>query len=320
MGMEKITERQVMGEFYKRLSQDLGVAWVPGISNFFESDQASEEYAFLGQAPQMRPWVGGRNAKGFRENSFTIKNVHYETTIEILSRNLRRDKTGQAMIRIQEAVQRTDSHWAKLLTDLIVAGESTACYDGQYFFDTDHEEGDSGAQSNDISHTLASYPADKSGSTTAPSVEDLQIAFARAIGIIASFVDDQGEPMNENATSFTAMVPVSYMQAALQAAETPVQVSGAQNALVAMKQKFSIEVVPNVRLDVAGWTTKFAMFRTDAAIKALIRQEETAVKLNFAKWIGSEYEQDNDAVQVGVDAWRAVDYGYWQNACLMTLA
>jgi len=319
MGMDKITERQVSGWFFKALSQDVGAAWIPGVSNYFTSDQASEEYAWLGQSPVMRKWIGGRNAKGVRENGFTISNEHYEATLEMLVRDLRRDKTGQAMIRIQELASRTNAHWARLLTALIVAGESTACYDDQYFFDTDHEEGDSGAQSNDISHTLASYPADKSGSTTAPSVEDLQIAFARAIGIIASFVDDQGEPMNENATSFMAMVPVSYMQAALQAAETPVQVSGAQNALVAMKQKFSIEVVPNVRLDVAGWTTKFAMFRTDSVMKSLIRQEETAVDLKV-KGYGSEYEFDNDAHQYGVDSWRAVDYGYWQNACLMTLA
>ncbi len=319
MGMDKITERQIVGWFFKELDQDVGADWVSGLSNYFTSDQASEEYAWLGQTPALREWIGGRNAKGVRETSYTISNVHYEATLDMLVRDLRRDKTGQAMIRIQELAQRTNAHWAKLLSALIVAGEATDCYDGQYFFDTDHSEGDSGTQSNDVGHTLASYPVNKSGSTTAPSVEDMQMAFARAIGLITSFLDDQGEPMNENATSFLAMVPVSYMHSALQAIQTPTQQDSAQNALVAMKQKFKIEVAVNPRLDAASWTTKFAMFRTDGAMKALVRQEEMAVDLKV-KGYGSEYEFDNDAHQYGVDAWRAVDYGYWQNACLLTFA
>jgi len=33
-------------------------------------------------------------------------------------------------------------------TETVEAGVSSLCYDGQNFFDTDHEEGDSGVQSN----------------------------------------------------------------------------------------------------------------------------------------------------------------------------
>jgi len=73
---------------------DPGAAWINAISNYFTSDQASEEYAWLGMSPVMREWIGGRNAKGFRENNLTIKNKHYEATLEYLVRDLRRDKTG----------------------------------------------------------------------------------------------------------------------------------------------------------------------------------------------------------------------------------
>lgn len=317
--MDKITERQVIGEFYKTLKQDVGSSWIPFVSNLFTSDQASEEYAWLGQSPAMREWIGGRNAKGLRESSFTIKNVHYEATLDILVRDLRRDKTGQVMTRVRELARRTNAHWAKLLTALIVAGEATDCYDSQYFFDTDHSEGSSGSQSNDISQDLSAWPVTKSGTTTKPSVEDFQVAFANGIGTICSFLDDQGEPMNEDATSFMAMVPVSFMHAAMQAAYSPVQVDAAQNVLQAIKNKFSIDVVVNPRLDAASWTTKFVMFRTDAELKSFIRQEEMPVDLKV-KGYGSEYEFDNDAHQYGVDAWRNVGYGYWQNCCLLTFA
>ena len=314
--MDKITQRQVVGEFYKTLTQDPGTAWINQVSNYFTSDQASEEYAWLGMSPQMREWIGGRNAKGLTENSLTIKNVHYEATLEFLLRDLNRDKTPQAMTRIRELARRTNSHWAGLLSTLIENGESTACYDDQYFFDTDHSEGDSGTQSNDLAINISALPAANHGSTTAPSVEEMQLSIFQTIMAIAGFKDNQGEPMNEDATSFVVLVPMTFYQAALQAVLTPRQVGESQTAFSELNKKFSIDVHPNPR---SSWTTKFATFRTDSEVKPLIRQEEQAVSLKV-KGAGSEYEFDNDAHQYGVDAWRNVGYGYWQMACIATFS
>lgn len=314
--MEKITQRQVIGQFYKALAQNVGAAWLDLVSNYFTSDQASEEYAWLGQSPAMRKWIGGRQAKGLREQSFEIANNHYEATLDILIRDLNRDKTGQVMVRVSELARRANAHWAKLISTLIVNGPATACYDGQYFFDTDHSEGDSGTQSNDISVDISALPVATHGTTTAPSVAEFQLAITKAIAAIAGFKDDQGEPMNEDASAFLIMVPMSLYQAAVTAVATPAQVAETQTALQGMKQDFSLKVVPNVRL--SSWTAQFVVFRTDAAIKSFIRQEETAVQL-LTKWRGSEYAFDNDAVQVGIDTWRNVGYGYWQNSCLVTM-
>jgi len=315
MGIDRITERQVIGTFYNTLNQNTGAEWVNAVSNYFTSDQASEEYAWLGHSPAMREWIGGRNAKGFTENGLTIKNKHYEATMEVLVRDLRRDKTGQVMARIQELARRTNSHWASLLSTLILAGESTDCYDGQYFFDTDHEEGDSGAQSNDISVDISELPVATAGTTTAPAVAEMQFAIASGIQAIVGFVDNQGEPMNSDASQFIVMVPTVFMNTAFQAASTPAQVAETQSALEALKKQFSLSVVVNPRLT---WTAQFAVFRTDSFIKSFIRQEEAGVQLKV-KGYGSEYEFDNDAHQYGVDTWRNVGYGYWQNSCLVTL-
>lgn len=317
MGLDKITERQIIGTFYKALSQDLGASWIPQVSNLFTSDQSSEEYAWLGMSPALREWIGGRNAKGFRENSLTIINKHYEATLEVLVRDLRRDKTGQLQVRISEMARRANAHWASLLSTLIVAGEDTDCYDGQYFFDTDHSEGDSGTQSNDISVTIADLPIIKSGTITAPSVEDIQFSIMKGIEAIIKFKDDRAEPMNEDAQSFLVMVPPTFYHVGMQAVATPMQVAEDQAALSEMKKVFSISCVPNVRL--SSWTKQFVVFRTDSNIKSFIRQEEQGVQLKV-KGYGSEYEFDNDAHQYGIDAWRNVGYGYWQNACLVTLA
>jgi phage major head subunit gpT-like protein len=315
MGINKITERQIIGRFYKTLSQDVGAKWINALSNYFTSDQSSEEYAWLGMSPALREWVGGREAKGFREHSLTITNKHYEATLEILVKDLRRDKTAQVMARIDELARRTNAHWHSLLSTLIINGESTTCYDEQYYFD-DHAEGDSGTQSNDLSVDISTLPVSVHGSTTAPSVEEMQLAITKAIAAIVGFKDDRGEPMNEDASQFMVMVPISLWQTAITAVATPTQVAASQTALGEIQKEFSISVVPNARL--SSWTTKFAIFRTDSNVKALIRQEETAVNLKV-KGYGSEFEFDNDAHQYGVDTWRNVDYGYWQNACLVTM-
>lgn len=315
MGASGLSSRAIIGEFYKTLNQDDGAAWVGAIAMLFTSDQDSETYKWLGQSPAMREWVGGRNAKGFRENGLTITNKHYETTLEVLVKELRRDKTGQIMVRIQEMAKRTNSHWASLLSTLLLNGPSTVCYDGKYFFDTDHSEGDSGTQSNDISVDISTLPAANAGTVTAPSVEEMQLTIAQAIQTIVGFKDDQGEPMNEDATSFLVMVPVALMNVALQAVATPAQVDASQTALTALKSGFNITVAANARLT---WTDSFAVIRTDGSVKPFIRQQETDVQLK-AKAEGSEFEFDNDAHQYGVDAWRNVGYGYWQHACYVTM-
>lgn len=313
--MEKLSSRAVIGQFYLALTAMSGAPWIGPVSNYFPSDQGIEEYAWLGMTPAMREWVGGRQAKGLPENSMAIRNKHFEATLEVLVKDMRRDKSGQVFARIRDLARRANSHWASLLTTLVMNGESTVCYDGQYFFDTDHSEGQSGTQSNDITVDISALPAAVHGTTTAPSVEEMQLAIATAIQQMAGFKDDQGEPMNEDMSSFLVKVPVPLMNVALQAVRTPAQVDASQTALEALKGVFSIAVVPNPRLT---WTDKFAVFRTDANLKPFIRQEETAVMLK-AKAEGSEFEFDNDAHQYGIDTWRNVGYGYWQYACLAQL-
>ncbi len=310
---KRITSRAVIGEFYKTLNAGAGAKWIDQISMYFTSDQDKEEYAWLGMTPALQEWVGGRNARGFRENGLEIKNLHFEATIEVLVKLMRRDKSGQVMVRIRELARRANTHWASLLTSLIQNAESTVCYDGQYFFDTDHSEGDSGTQSNDITTDISELPASVHGSATAPSPEEMQQAIIKSITQTLSFKDDQGEPMNEDATDFLVMVPTGLYIPANNAISMP-RVAGVSTQ-TDMPEGINIRVAANPRLT---WTDKFATFRTDGEVKPFIRQEETGAIMK-AKAEGSEFEFDNDAHQYGVDTWRNVGYGYWQHAVLNQL-
>jgi phage major head subunit gpT-like protein len=313
MDQSALSSRAIMGMYFARLETDPGLVWLNGVSNLFSSDQETETYKFLGQSPAMREWIGGRQAKGFGGNGITIVNKHYEATIEVEKRDARRDKTPQIEARIQEFADRSVTHWASLISTLILAGPSTVCYDGQFYFDTDHSEGSSGTQSNSISVDISTLPAQVHGSVTAPSVEEMQQAILAGITQILQVKDDKGEPMNENARSFLVKVPPSLYMAAIAA----VRISTAGALLnPSATQNFDIQVAMNTRL--STWTDKFAVFRTDSPIKGLIRQTEQEVEMK-AKAEGSEFEFDNDAWQFGIDAWRGAGFGYWQRACLVTL-
>jgi len=317
MDQSKLSTRDIIGMYYMLLESNRELAWVNAISNMFSSDQASETYPFLGQAPVLREWVGSRQAKGLRQNDFTIRNKHYESTLEFRIADLRRDKTNQIEARINEWVDQDMRHWATLLSALIVGGASTVCYDGEYFFDTDHAEGDSGQQANAITVDISAMPAQTHGVVTAPSVEEMQHAILKGIAQIMSLKDDRGQPMNQGATSFMILTPTSLWLTAAQAVAPITTVNSAVANLNAnILERLTVEVVLNSELD--SWTDKFALFRTDSGIKPLIRQNETSPQLK-AKDEQSEYAFDNDAIQLGIDTWRAADYGFYQRACQVTL-
>ncbi len=308
MAATGLSSRAIIGRFYRALEQDLGASWVSPISMLFQSDQESETYKWLGMAPAMREWVGGRQAKGFRENGITIANKKFEATLEVPVDWLRRDKTGQIEIRINELAQRAQAHWASLLTSLIIAGETTACYDGQLFFDTDHSEGDSGSQSNDIGVNIST--------TTAPTAAEFETAVLKAVETLIGLKDDQGEPMNEAARQFLVMVPTPFMSAAAAALNNPIITTGSTsftNTLVNLGG-FGFQLAINPRLT---WTEKFAVFRSDGGVAPFIRQEEEGLKIS-AIAENSEEAFKHDRHLYGIKAMRNVGYGYWQKACLVT--
>jgi hypothetical protein len=316
MGLARLSSRAIVGEFYNRLETDLAGDWVGRLGMKFQSDQSSEEYAWLGMAPTMREWVGGRQEQLLRDFGIIIPNLHYEATLGIPTSDIRRDKTGQVLVRVAELARRTNDHWALLLSALILAAESTACYDGQFFFDTDHVEGDSGVQSNDIVFDIsdAACPVDEKGTATSPGPRIIAMAIMAGIQQIYGFKDDQGQPVNGDARAFTVQVPVSFMADTLTALSAEYIGSGITNPLKS-QQLVTVTPVVNPRLT---WTTKLGIFRDDGIVKPFIIQEETPVSLK-AIAEGSEEEFKNDRWLFGVDAWRNVGFGDWRHACLVTL-
>jgi phage major head subunit gpT-like protein len=312
MSVHALTSRGIIGRFYQTLESG-PVAWVNDLTFTIDSDQETESIKWLGMTPQMQKWVGGRDVKGQRTQGFDITNEPYQATLEVDVRDLRRDKTGQIMVRIDELADRANSFKAKLLTERILLGESTVCYDGQYFFDTDHSEGESGSQSNDISVDISALPVSTHGSTTAPSSAEVAHMIARAIEGMLTLKDDQGEPLNEEARDFLVQVPVPYLSATAMALSGQPLEQG-DTSVIGTMDGFTVRARANPRLT---WTDRLAVFRTDGRVKPFILQEELPISLD-AIAEGSELEFTHKKHHYGVEWEGAVAFGMWQHACLVT--
>lgn len=318
-GFSGITSRSVIGRFYEMLEGSFDNSWVSRIGMYFNSDQSSETYKWLGMSPAMREWIGGRNAKGLRENGLTIANKTFESTLEIGVDDLRRDKTGQLNVRIGELADRTATHWESLLSTLILNGTGSTsglCYDGQYFFDTDHSEGSSGSQNNAI--TASQVSALNVGTATEPTAAEMATALLGCLGYMLGYKDDQGEPIHGQARQFVVMTPVGLWGPAVTAVTQAALIgsAGAVSPNPLSGTGFQLSVVCNPRLT---WTTDFAIFRTDGRTKPFILQEEEGVTVS-ALAEGSEEEFKNNRHLYGVKAIRNVGYGMWHHALKATLS
>lgn len=138
-------------------------------------------HQWLGRVGAMREWVDVKAVDQLRGLDFSVSAKDWESTISVDRNDIKDDLLGMYNPRIQELGQRAKQHPDKLLSELRAAGAAALCYDGQFFYDTDHAEGDSGAQSNLLAGA---------GVTAA----NVRTDWFKAKAALRKFKDDKGEP------------------------------------------------------------------------------------------------------------------------------
>lgn len=189
-----------------------------------KSNKASEEYGWLGETSGLKEWIDERTPKALRENGFTLKNKDYEDSITVDRNALEDDQYGQITTRINGMGVAAKKSYDVIFTEVVEAGHTSVCYDGQNFFDTDHEEGDSGTQSN------------YSASGMALSETNLETI----IGTMSSYKTDAGKLAGINPThimvpgnlEFTAKKILDPSAVGATVSTTPNAVKGRLNIIV----------------------------------------------------------------------------------------
>jgi phage major head subunit gpT-like protein len=112
------------------------------IASCTTSTTAEEVYPWLGQNTQFREWVGPRVYQNLKTHGFTIKNRTFENTVSVEREHFEDDKLGIYTPVFGQLGQDARMHPDVLVWEVARRADEVVCYDGQYFFDTDHPVAD----------------------------------------------------------------------------------------------------------------------------------------------------------------------------------
>ena len=251
------------------------VYW-PEIASEMPSKTKQTVYGWLAQFGGMRQWKGSRQAVDAVGRSYTLTNLPWERTVELDRDDIYFDQYGFFGAVVENLARSAKTLQDQEIGKVVSAGRSTLCWDGQYFFDTDHPV-------NPDDTTLGTYSNNLGGTAYDLSL-DPKGAWAKAKAAMMSFVDDGGKPLG--AVPDTILVGPALMDAALHLANAATIAQTIQNA--AKSENVAAAGVTNiyageVRVIVDPWLTSdtaaaYALC-TKRSLKPFIWQNAKAAQL-----------------------------------------
>ena len=254
------------------------------VATVVPSTTDSETYAWLGDIPGMREWVGDREIQNLSGSDYTIKNKDFELTVGVDRNAIEDDKIGLYNPSIQMLGESAALHPDELVFTLLSSGFKAKCFDGKAFYATDHAVGKA-AVSNKLNAPL-----------TAES-------YKTARAMMMSYKNSKGRPLG--------LVPnLLVVPPALEAAARDILVADFVNGTKnTMQGTAEIHVEPNLKTD-----TEWHLLCTKRPIKPLIFQQRKK-----AKFVSKTAETDDNVFMskkfiYGVDSRGNAGFGFWQMA------
>ena len=273
----------------------------PTVCTTVPSTGADEQYGWLGGMPGMREWLGERQFNSLRSGNFTLVNKEWESSVGILKNDIDDDRLGMYGPVLEQLGLEAAMHPDELFITLLEAGEATACFDGQYFFDTDHSWGDSGTQDNDLTYAAATG--------TTPTTAEFVAAYRQAVTALLGFKNDQGKLLNRptvtRLSSLTLAVPLALRATAYDAVESTV-LSNSTNVVI---DRPNIVCLPGL-----ASSAKFYVFNTGGVLKPFVFQARRPLARQMKGMDDREYKD----VKFMTDARYNMGYLAWWNAVLTT--
>lgn len=292
--------RDLTAKFDNRVAA--ATPFYPQVCYDASSVRSSEKYGWIGNMPGMREWLGERQFSELRSANFVLENKHWESSLAIKKTDLADDNLGQYGPVLEQLGIEAAHHPDELWFSVLEQGESTACFDGQFFFDTDHVWGNSGSQSNDITSTVVS--------TSAPTVAEIKTAIRKMIRSMLAFKNDQGKLYNRptvgRLNDLTLLVPLALRDLVYDALESEL-ISNSSNVVV---DRPNIVSSPYLTSDV-----KLYLFKTGEAVKPFVFQRREPLT-RMMKGIDDLETKD---VKFMTEARYNVGYFAWWTSILCTL-
>ena len=141
------------------------------------------DYAWLDRFPKMREWIGDKGIKALAAQGYTIVNKEWEATVSVKRIHIETDSIGIYAPMAQDAGFSGKQWPDELVAGLKNGAFAALCYDGQYFYDTDHPVAGASV-SNKGTMVL-------SGATVAAA----KASYGAARTAVMGFTDDEGRPL-----------------------------------------------------------------------------------------------------------------------------
>lgn len=261
------------------------------------STTGQNDYAWLSKFPKMRKWIGDKAVKSLEAFKYTVKNDDFEATIEVDRNDIEDDNLGiynpQAQMAGESAKQLPD----EIVFAAVNAGFATECYDGQYFFDTDHPVGDGKGGSVSVSNKGTKK-------LSCATLAAAQASYGAARTAMRKMKDDEGRPLNIRPN--VLLVPPALEDTANLLMTVDKLEDGKPNPY-----KGTAQVVCDGRL-----TSDDAWFLLDTtqAVKPFIYQERKAPVFVSQTEASSDDVFSRKKFKFGAEARAAGGYGFWQLA------
>ena len=102
------------------------------------STTASNDYGWIGSLADIREWIGDRVINDLKAHTYSIKNKDFELSHGVMKTDVEDGNLGIASVIFKGHGKKFKEFPGKQSWGILKDGFSHVCYDGQYFFDTDH--------------------------------------------------------------------------------------------------------------------------------------------------------------------------------------
>lgn len=116
------------------------------------STTKQNDYSWMGKLSGMKEWLSQRQIQSLSRYSFVIANRSFENTVGVDRDDIEDDQYGVYNPMMADLGQTAAEYPDELVWSLLNAGFTTECYDGQYFFDTDHPVLDANGEPQSVSN------------------------------------------------------------------------------------------------------------------------------------------------------------------------